>query len=225
VKLAAIIAVLGNPLAAQTFNAPTGCEVYLTVQGRDCTVDNHFTCAADPAGEQHRASFDENAMTYLGAIDEETQWINSTHIIGGHSEELGSNPLDRASFSELIATGSDSYDFKTNSAEVGQTRYVGVDRLTGNSRKVDGVTLEETAYDITAYAGDGSVLWSSKGREFISREFRIFLSGKSTVTTPTGTFDTDGTPVQFIRPGEAGFASVKPKFGCGAMMSSYEVIQ
>jgi hypothetical protein len=45
------------------------------------------------------------------------------------------------------------------------------------------------------------------------------------VTTPTDTFDTDGTPVQFIRPGEAGFASVKPKFGCGAMMSSYEVIQ
>ena len=174
-------------------------------------------------GDQHRASFDENAMIYLGTIDNETQWVHSSHVQAGYTEVLETVPSDRASFSELLETGSDDYDFQTSSAEVGVTRYVGRDELTGQQRVIDGVTLDETTFNITAYGPEGSLLWASEGREYISKEFRMFLSGKSTVTTPTDTYQDDGTPVQFIRSGEVGFGSVKPKFGCGALMSSLEV--
>ena len=75
---------------------------------------------------------------------------------------------------------------------------------------------------ITAYDAGGSVLWAAEGREFISPDWRVFLSGVSNVTTPLEEYTLDGTPVEFIFPGEPGFLSATPKYGCGAMLSSLE---
>lgn len=222
-RFAAVITLLAAPVAAQEFSLPANCEAYLTVQNRSCEVDHHFRCDGDPMGDKSRVSLSESGMVYMGTVDDETQWITSHHIVSGRTEELESKPAERASFSDLIATGVDDYDFVTLSPDVGATRYVGRDTLTGKQVVIDGVTLDQTTYDVTAYAADGSELWQSQGNEFISREWRMFLSGKGMVTTPTDTYQTDGTPVQFIAPGESGFLSIKPKFGCGALMSSFEV--
>lgn len=223
-----VMLLLALPLpafGATVFSLPAGCTAYLTVQDRSCSVEHHFTCEGDPTGTQRRVSLDEQSMTYMGQIDAETQWLESYHPLSGHTERLESNPAERASFSELIATGADDYDFKTMSAEIGVSRYVGRDTLTGNTVEIDGVTLEETTYDLTAYAADGSVMWQSKGREFINRDWRMFLSGRGTVTTPTDTFERDNTPMEFVFPDEAGFLSTKPKYGCGVMMSAAPALQ
>jgi len=222
-KIAAIISTLAAPLAAQEFALPVGCEAFLTVQGRDCQVDHHFRCEGDPAGHQSRVTMSESGLTYVGTTDSEGQWISSHHVSAGSVEKLAPNPADAASFSELVATGSDTYDFVTLSAQNGPTAYVGGDTLTGKQVVIDGVTLDETTYRISARDDEGTEVWASLGREFISREFRVFLSGAGTVTTPSDSFETDGTPVQFIKPGESGFLSIKPKFGCGVLMSSFEV--
>ena len=224
-KYALIISLIAGPLAAQEFSLPAGCEAFLTVQSRDCHVDHHFRCARDPVGHQSRVSLSEDGMVYMGTTDSEAQWIISHHISAGHVEELEPKPSEPASFSELIATGSDTYNFVTLSNDNGPTNYVGRDTLTGKQVVIDGVTLDETTYDIKAIDDEGTVVWSSKGREFISRDFRVFLSGKGTVTTQTDSFDLDGTPVQFIKPGEPGFLSIKPKFGCGALMSAAPELQ
>ena len=105
------------------------------------------------------------------------------------------------------------------SDEIGETRYVGQDTLTGRQVTIDGVTLDETTYDITAFDPDGNELWSSQGREFISRDWRIFMSGTGTITTPSGSFERSGRPVEFIFPGEPGFLSSRPKHGCGVALS------
>lgn len=222
-KLAVVITMLAAPVAAQEFSLPANCEAYLTVQNRNCEVDHHFRCATNLESEKSRVSLSENGLVYMGTIDHETQWISSHHISGGHTEKLESKPAERASFSDLIATGVDDYDFRTESPEIGKTRYVGRDTLTGNQVVIDGVTLDETTYDVTAYAADGTQMWQSQGREYISRDWRMFLSGKGTITTPTDSYQVDGTPVQFIKPGEPGFLAIKPIFGCGVLMSSLEV--
>ena len=49
------------------------------------------------------------------------------------------------------------------------------------------------------------------------------LAGTGTVTTPRDTFERDGSPVEFIFPGEPGFLSANPKHGCGVVMSSLQV--
>lgn len=222
-RAALALIILATPAAAQSptvqFGLPAGCDAYLTVQTESCEVNHYFTCANDPAGNQRRVSLDEQGMTYLGMIDRETQWLESFHILSGHREALESNPVERASLSDLIETGVDDFDFRTLSEEIGETRYVGQDTLTGRQVTIDGVTLDETTYDITSYDAAGNVVWEAEGREFISRNWRMFLSGTGTITTPEGSFERANRPVEFIYPGEPGFLSSRPKHGCGVAIS------
>ncbi|WP_296426904.1 hypothetical protein [Yoonia sp.] len=228
-KYAIALICLAAPAAAQdspaTFSLPAGCDAYLTVQTASCMVEHHFICAADPAGHQRRVSLDEQGMTYAGEIDAEAQWIASFHALSGHSERLSPNPAEPASLSDLIRDGVDPYDFETLSDEIGTTHYVGQDTLTGRQITIDDVTLHETAYEITAFDPAGTVLWQSQGNEFISRDWRMFLSGTGTVTTPNGIFDKNDSPVEFIFPGEPGFLSTRPKHGCGVAISSADIFE
>ena len=202
-----------------TFSLPAGCDAFLTVQTESCQVGHHFTCQGDPEGHQRRVTLDEQGMTYVGEIDGETQWISSFHLLSGHRERLESNPVEPASLSDLIETGVDDFDFRTLSDEIGTTRYVGQDTLNGREITIDGVTLAETTYDITAFDDAGNEIWSAQGREFISRNWRMFLSGTGTVTTPEGQYERSNKPVEFIYPGEPGFLSSSPKHGCGIAIS------
>lgn len=224
-----LAAVAALPALAQqrpdVVELPEGCEAFVTVQSKDCTVDHNFICEADPPGLKQRLSLDQQGMTYLGATDEETQWIRSFRPRSGTSDRLEDDPADRASLTELIETGIDTYDFRTLSDEVGPTRYVGFDTLTGRTVEIDGVVLTETNYAITAYDAEGEEIWSSEGQEFINPEWRMFLAGPGTVTLPGETFDEDDSPVEFIFPGEPGFLSANPKYGCGETMSSLQISQ
>ncbi len=226
-KTLAIIATLApvGAMAQTPFSLPAGCTAYLTVQETSCSVDHHFRCNGDLAGTQRRVSLDEDRMIFMGQIDAETQWIESYHPLSGHTERLVSNPAEPASFSDLIANKVDAYDFQTTSPEIGITRYVGTDILTGRTVTIDGVTLDETKFEITAMSPDGMTLWQSEGYEFINREWRLFLSGTATITNSTETFERDNSPKEFIFPGEAGFLSSKPKYGCGVVMSAAPELQ
>lgn len=218
----ALAFLLPGAAPAATYNLPAGCEAYLTVQSRSCRVSHHFTCAADPEGVQRRVDLTEDGLVYAGAIDAETQWLESFHVVAGYGERLEPDPADRASMTELMATGRDTYDFRTLSPEIGGTRYAGQDSLTGEVVLIDGVPLHRTRFQITATTAAGSFLWSSEGSEYISETFRMFLSGTGTVTTPEDTWEVDDTPVEFIFPGEPGFLSSRPDHGCGLLMSRYD---
>jgi hypothetical protein len=206
--------------AAQTpVTLPAGCDAYVTIQKRSCIVSHIFTCDADPEGHQRRVDYDETGMTYMGRIDSETQWIESFHASSDNTERLAPSPADPASFSELIETGVDSWDFQTTSDRYSVTAYRGFDRLTGQQITVDGITLDETEFEVTVTDGFGEFLWAVEGREYIHRDWRIFLSGVRTVTTVTDEYQTDGRPVEFIFPGEPGFLSAEPIHECGEMIS------
>ncbi len=220
IRLAAVLTVLSAPAFAQgaTFVLPEGCTAYLTIQKRSCSVSHHFTCAGDAEGFQRRVDLDELGMTYLGMTDSETRWVESFHPMAGRTEYLMEPETDPASFSGLISTGRDSYDFRTESSGT-INRYVGEDRLTGVTVTIDGVTLEQTEYNIVAYDGSGTEVWRAAGNEFISREWNMFIGGTSAYVTSSESFEADDTPVEFIFPGEPGFQSLLPKHGCGAILS------
>ena len=203
----------------RTFQPPAGCTAYLTIQMASCTVSHHFTCEGDPEGWQRRVDMDEEGVTYFGAIDDQTQWMESHHVLSQHSEMLAPNPADPAEFDKLLSTGEDRWDFTTNSPEIGPTRYVGYDKLTGGTATIDGVTLDRTEYGITAYAADGSEVWRGTGSEYVSRDWRMFISGVSSIVVGEEVEEVDDTPVEFILPDEPGFLSVSPKHGCGEVMS------
>lgn len=209
----------GMPGAAQQVTLPEGCTAKVTVQIRSCEVQHYFTCAADPAGWQRTVSYTPDGMVYAGVIDAETQWIESLSIARGISESLMADPADPASLTELLAMGHDSFDFRTDSPQAGMMRFVGQDSLTGKTVVIDGVTLDQTEFSMIAYDAEGAEMWRSAGNEFISREWGRFLPGTSTIKTDEETYDTDDTPVDFAFPGEPGFLTVNPQYGCDAVMS------
>ena len=218
--IGALVLVAGPVRAADTFALPQGCDAFVTIQSHSCSVEHHFTCKGDPEGVKRRVSLNEDGLTYAGSTDRDAQWLSSFYPFTGHRERLEDAPADPASLSELLAKGVDSYDFRTLSDEIGTTRYVGEDRLTGRIVTIDDVALQQTEYHITAYGPDGAELWSSAGNEFVNADWRSFIGGTGTITVPEGPFDKDDRPVQFIYPGEPGFLSANPKFDCGAVLSS-----
>jgi len=210
-----------SPVAAQQFALPANCEAYLTIQGASCTVSHHFRCADDADGDQRRATLDEEGLSYMGRINNQAEWVESFHLRSQHTERLMSS-ADPMSMSTLLEDTVDTWDFTTQSAEIGESQYVGMDRLTGEAMVIDGVTLLRTEYALTAFDAAGEEVWRSEGSEFVHPEWRMFISGTSTYTTSDDTFENDDTPVEFIFPDEAGFLSVNPKFGCGVQMSSFD---
>lgn len=208
-------------VAQQSFALPQGCEAYVTVQKRGCSVSHLFRCAGDPAGMQRRVDMDEQGLTYAGTIDAETQWIESWHPMAGITDRLAPDPADAASLTTLMETGVDTFDFRVISTPGDAvTVFRGQDRLTGESVTIDGVTLDQTEFAVTALDEAGNVLWETTGREFIHREWRTFLSGVRTVRQGAESWDSDNTPVEFIFPGEAGFLASTPRHDCGVMMSA-----
>lgn len=208
-----------GPSSEQTVTLPGGCEAYATIQKRSCTVSTLFHCEGDPDGHQRRMDFDEETMTYMGQIDAETRWVETFYASTGTSETLAPNPVDPASFSTLIETGYDDWDFGTISSNNILTIFRGYDRLTGETLLIDGVTLEQTEFSIVAYDPAGPELWRSVGNEYIQRDWRTFLSGTRTVTVPGEVFETDGRPVEFAFPGAPGFQSTEPRYDCGVTLS------
>lgn len=211
------------PAVAQgAFGLPAGCTAYVTVQKRGCVVSHQFTCEGDPEGHQRRVDLTEAGLAFAGVIDAETQWIESYYAGSGQTDTLGPDPINAASLSELLETGIDTWDFITLTDGSLVTRHQGSDRLTGRVVTIDGVDLQETAFEATVLDAAGIQLWRLEGTEYIHPEWRTFVSGVRTVTMPDDVYDTDYSPVEFIFPGESGFLGSEPRFDCSVVMSRLE---
>jgi hypothetical protein len=214
---------LASPVMASSFTAPEGCTTFMTVQAKGCRVSNHYKCTADAPGDQWRTDFDQEGPFFMSRIDSEAQWVESYEIDPPVKQVLDPNPADPASFSELLATGNDNYIFGLSDDTGERTKVRGGDRLTGRQVVIDGITLQETEFNFSETDQAGNVLRRSRGNEYIHPEWRLFFSGPSQWDGGDGTYlPLDCSPVQFIFPGEPGFASTQPLFDCDAVMSSLQ---
>lgn len=209
------------PLHAADFTPPSGCDVYLTAQLRNCQVANFYRCAADPEGDQRVAYADGNGIYFDSRIDSETRWIESHTIETGEIDRLDMDASrDNASFSALLSEGRDDYDFVMRN-NFGETRrYKGHDTLTGESVTIDGMPLQKCSFEIHEYDGAGQLLSTRSGMQYISAKFRIFLSGPERFENSAGDRTSfDDSPMRFDGPGDPGFSSQTPQYGCDMMMT------
>ncbi len=205
---------------AGTFSPPKGCTGYMTVQMRSCLVANYYRCDFDNPGDQHYVEFGEEGLTSFGKVDAEYQWLETWNFALEEVEFLQTPALDPASFSGLLATGADAYDFTMESESGVLIRYTGQDTLRGRTVEIDGVTLEETDFDmLETYVGVEEA-WRGRGQDYIHRDWRIFLAGKGAWSSGAESVDYDYTPVTFAFPGEDGFFTTDPQYDCGATMAS-----
>lgn len=216
--IAALMAPI-TPAQAGSFKAPEGCEAFLTVQARGCRVSNHYRCSADQPGDQWRADFDQEGIFFLSRINRETEWVESFSFDPKVRQVLEASPADPARFSGLLSTGRDDFDFWLSRDDGTRSHVTGHDALTGRSITIDGVQLQQTEYSYTEVDPEGKILGQAKGNEYIHPDWRMFFAGPSQHWDGLDWVPMDGSPVQFIQPGEPGFAATQPIFECGAVMS------
>ncbi len=222
-QLVSMIALLGAEAAtAGTYTPPKGCTPFLTMQMRSCTVEHYWTCEGDEKGMRWLLEIDEKGPVYLQQVDDEFRWMQSENLRSGTTSRINDGAPDSNSFTELLDYKRDTYDFSQTIYPVGrksfQERITGVDHLTGKQVTIDGETLLVTEYSSQSVASNGYSA-TNAGTQYISTKWRLFFSGQETETVDGETRSYDDTPVLFIEPGEAGFMSDQPEYGCEAMMS------
>lgn len=206
-------------MAAGAFHAPKGCTGFLTVQMRGCLVSNHYHCKGDAKGDQLRVDFDDQGPFFATRTNAETEWLETYDLSSGTYEVLEPHGKAPASFSRLLKTGADRYDFVMKADDGGIEHVTGYDKLTGVKRSVSGVTLEQTDYVTQSVDAKGKLLWKSQGHEWISREFGLFFAGTGLWQDDQGKTKFDNTPALLLKPGQQGFMSTTPEFDCNTVLS------
>lgn len=204
-----------DPALSGTWTPPEGCEAFMTVQSLTCRVSHYYTCQGDAPGDQWRVDLGQEGPFFLSRIDREAQWVESFDPL---RQTLDPSPADPASFSELLASGLDTWDFTLSKEDGTGSRATGYDRLTDRTVVVDGVTLSETEVEFTEYDRDGTLLRQSRGNEYLHPEWRLFFAGRSETDFGDGQWiPGNDSPMEFAFPGEEGFLSDIPKYNCDAL--------
>jgi hypothetical protein len=203
---------------AGSFTPPKGCTAWLTVQARACRVSQYYKCAQDVPGDQWRADYDQEGLFFMSRVDREGQWVESIEMDPRVTQTLDPNPEDPASFSELL-DGVDTFAFNLSRDNGESSRVRGFDRLTGRTVVIDGITLQETEFNFEENFADGSARRASRGNEYVHPEWRLFFAGPTQWNGGEGDVPMDGSPLQFIFPGEPGFGNTQPLFECDVTVS------
>lgn len=215
------VGVLGaEQMHAGSFAPPAGCTGWLTVQARACRVSNFYKCTQDALGDQWRADFDQEGLFFASRTDAEGQWVESIEMNPMVRQTLDAGAEDPSSFSDLLG-GLDTFSFGLSRNDGQSSRVRGFDRLTGKTVVIDGVNLTQTAFEYTETDGSGNFLRRARGNEYIHPDWRVFFAGPSEWDDGSGYAPIDGSPVQFVFPGESGFFTTAPLFECDAVLSSY----
>lgn len=211
--------ILVSPAQAGNFTPPNGCRLEMTVQLRSCVVAQQYRCSSDQPGDQRVMYFGKNGPSYMSLIDRETRWLESEDMVSGLKDYLEEGGADDASFSTLLETGRDDFDFWTRSNSGERLHHQGHDELTGETVVIDGQSLEVTRFELTTRSESGEVLIRRSGQQFVSRQQGRFYGGVERSEDWTGQArTTNDSPVLFAGPGQPGFGETTPQFDCEMQM-------
>lgn len=224
--VAASLAAMLFPLAsqAQDIAPPAGCEAVLTVQSRECSVTNIFTCEGDSSIWE--ATYSADGFDMLAQYSPDYIWLDIAYPWDGSRETFLEPAEDAPSMDELAKSGVDTFRYTIHRVAPDEDRLltvIGADRLTGRTEVIDGVTLAVVEAEIQIIDDTGTVEYASKGTQFLDTERGFFFAGVDRVQEPDGAETVyDNTPVDFILPGEPGFGANVPTRDCTAQEIRYE---
>lgn len=214
VALAAITSLSATASFADYDVIPEGCTPILTVQTAMCMVSTNWTCGDEPWGV---VSFDTDGLlsiirhTSQGApIDAEYIWDNSYDLVVGE-------PEDPYSLAMMMLNGRESYALQISHTDPTGTRtqsLTGTDIFTGETLEVSGHSLREIETNVEYLEADGTLNYRATGTLHMLQDPLVLLNGSGVAVDGQGEFDYDDTPFELIFPGQPGFGSTTPQYGC-----------
>ena len=209
---------LATAAGAADFTTPAGCEAFMSVQDRGCTVSLLWRCEAGRAGGVWEASFSLEGLDSIVSYDDDYQWLDAAYSWDGSREKFAPPASDPISVTELLETGLDTFDFNMHRATPDRRydiRVTGADRLTGETVTIDGFEMDEAQTQLEIVDDEGTTDYAPKGTQFYSRELGMFFLGPEEVVGADGVPGLyDDRPVDIILPGEPGFGSTMPLYDC-----------
>lgn len=221
--LAALLS--GVPAVAVDFTPPAGCESFLTVQNKSCSVSLLWRCDVAPEGDFWEATFGPEGLEMIVSYTGDYQWLDSVFMWDSSREEFVPPAADPIEASGLLTTGVDSYDFIMHRSEPGRSydlRVIGADQLTGETVTIDGYEMDVVATRIELTAEDGTVEYSARGEQLYSRTLgHFFLGIEEALDADGSTTRYDDTPIDIILPGEPGFGATTPLYECDQLKAGF----
>ncbi len=215
---------LAMPAQARVFTPPEGCEVFLTVQSKQCSVSNLYRCDTDTGGFAE-AMFDGEGMSAVVTYRAGYQWQDSLYMWDNSRERLVEPAEDPIDLPTLTDEGIDTFRFTMHRTAPGEDReitIVGADMLSGETTVIDGMTLDIVQTQLQILTEDGTVEYQSRGVQYLNRELGLFFLGPEEVLDDTGEATPyDNSPVDFIHPGEPGFAQTLPLYECDQQKAGF----
>ncbi|MFT4782841.1 MAG: hypothetical protein ACI9IV_000570 [Paracoccaceae bacterium] len=207
------------PAFAQTDTPPAGCTAFLTVQYKSCAASLLWRCSAAPDGTTWEATFGEEGASSVATFNKEFQWLDTYFFFDGSRERMFENGPRPALLSELIETGENAYEFTTIETSPdgdSKTTYIGIDRLTGTSKRINDEELLVTEFaSVAVDAETREEVYRSFGNQYVLASENLILLGTDTWTQDGITDESNYSPVEILRPGMEGFGDTKPKYDCG----------
>lgn len=222
-RLTATSAALGAlalvlPAFAGAFSPPEGCESFLTVQNRSCSVTLQWRCSPGDESDFWSATFSSEGLESIVRYSADYQWLDAVYMWDSSREEFVPPADDPISLTRLIDSGLDSFDFTMHRSQSDRSydvRVVGADMLTGETVKIDGYSLDVVRTRVEITAEDGAVEYKSEGTQYLSRALGQFFLGTERVFGTDGSVaEFDDAPVDIIEPGEPGFGATEPLYEC-----------
>lgn len=221
--VAGILIAIPNLAQAGQYTPPPGCTAFLTVQSKLCLVSHYWTCAGEPKGHRWVLTMGQDGPLSLAQVDRNYRWLNKQNYFGSNEYDVLGPETDPADFDLLLSKGRDDYAFTQNvyrnSIEVRRERVEGYDALPGTAVVIDGEPLEKTEFSYSIMPQANAPGYRVYGQQYLSKRFRIFLSGREYTESNGVEAFSDGSPVKFFEPGEPGFLSDTPIFGCDGLVS------
>ena len=197
--------------AKDRYTMPDSCQGILTAQLSSCEVQNFYRCDGDPTGFLNAMAFGPDGILYYAIQNADGAPVIGEYPQDGVSLIDNKRGPDFISSTVLMTQGLDRFDFEMDS-DLGTFRAVGQMRLTGETKIIDGRSLDLVESELNFYDPKGALVLSADEPDLFDRELRWHFD----------TLDPDGlnkTPREFIYSGEPGFLTRAPKYDCGVVTS------
>ena len=221
----AVTLLLPVPALAADFEPPKGCETFLTVQARQCSVLNLYRCDVANDGTFWEAMHSDMGLESVVTYAASYQWLDALYFWDNSREEYMPPAEDPIDLEALESDGVDTFRFtmrRTAPSEDREITAVGADILTGETIVIDGITLDIVQTELQILSADGTVEYHSRGFQYLDRDSGLFFLGPETVYDEAGEgIEYDGSPIDFIHPGEPGFAATRPLYECDQQKAGF----